>query len=64
MAVLEFVPIEDNEKELLDRKIIVTCDYCGNTTETSHFWCGTFLPISTYCVVCRKYRPAHARYAE
>ena len=46
------------------REIVVECDECGNTTITSHFMCGEFLPISMFCVRCMKYVSAHAHYRE
>ena len=54
------------EESLADdfRAIVVECDECGNTTTTSHFWCGEFLPISMFCVRCMKHVSAHSHYKD
>lgn len=63
-AKLDFAEVTETEFDHDFRKIVVKCDECGNTTETSHFFCGEFLPISMYCVRCRKNTPCHSRYAD
>ena len=62
----EELPDETPEESLkgLAREIVVECDECGHITTTTHLFCGEFLPISMYCICCKKHVPAHAHYKE
>lgn len=59
-----FAEVEESDFDHDFREIVVECEECGNTTTTSHFWCGEFLPISMFCVRCMKHVAAHSYYKD